>query len=160
MEGFTDYLKFILDMRSEFSRDNQGTKYIEIYDPYNEHPDYEVHPRQRVWFDVPLLRYPDWMCINNLDESWNDIFTEALEFMEAHKLDGDHDFVGFYDFEIDKVRRNLEWMNTEFGNMDPNKLELNMVNLQHFVNQMDARRDTDFSETFPRLNQYLESWNE
>lgn len=157
MESFTDYLKFILDMRSKFSRDSQGTKYIEIYDQYNDHPDYEVHPRQRIWFDIPLLRYPDWMCINLLDDSWNYVFEEAIEFMEAHLLENDHDFVGFYDFEIDKVKRNLEWMNTEHQNMAVDKLELGLTNLDHFVKQLDQRRNTDFSETFPGLTQYLEN---
>ena len=155
MEGFTDYLKFILEMRGKFSRDKQGTKYIEIYDPYNEHPDYEVHPRQRIWFDIPLLRYPDWMAINMLDNSWNDIFTDALEFMNDHVLEGDHDFVGFYDFEIDKVKRNLEWMNTEHQNMPAEKLEQNLNNLDHFTQQLDQRRQTNFSETFPRLSEYI-----
>ena len=157
MEGLTDYLKFILEMRSKFSKDAQGTKYIEIYDPYNDHPDYEVVPRQRVWFDVPLLRYPDWMAINVLDDTWNDIFTEALEFMAEHQLEGDHDFVGFYDFEIDKVKRNLEWMNTEHNQMTPETLERNLGNLRDFCSQLDQRRSTDFAETFPRLNTYMEN---
>jgi hypothetical protein len=157
MEGFTDYLKFILQMRSEFSSEAQGTKYIEIYDEYNTHPDYEVHAKQRVWFDVPLLRYPDWMAINILDDTWCDVFTEALAFMEANLLQGEHNFVGFYDFEIEKVRRNLEWMTTEHQNMDANTLDINLVNLKHYTDQLDQRHGTDFAETFPRLHNYLDT---
>ena len=77
--------------------------------------------------------------------------------MEANLLESDHDFVGFYDFEIDKVKRNLEWMNTEHNSMPEDKLELGLTNLDHFVKQLDQRRDTDFSETFPGLTQYLEN---
>jgi hypothetical protein len=160
VEGYVDYLKFILDMRSKFSKEGQGTKYIEIYDPYNDHPDYEIVPRQRVWFDIPLLRYPDWMAINILDSSWQSCFTEALEFMEDNRLEGDHDFVGFYDFEIDKTKRNLEWMNAEYQSMTSDDLDRHHTNLKNFVKQLDERRYTDFAETFPKLNSYLENNNE
>lgn len=157
MEGFTDYLKFILDMRSKFSKDGQGTKYIKIHDPYTEHPDYEIVPRQRVWFDIPLLRYPDWMSINILDHTWHHHLTDAIEFMEAHQLEGDHDFVGFYDFEIDKTKRNLEWMQSEYEKLTESDREHRMSNLSHFCKQLDFRRETDFSETFPKLTAYLEA---
>ena len=160
MEGYLDYLKFILEMRTKFSSYSQGTKYIEIYDEYNDHPDYEITPRQRIWFDIPLLRYPDWMAINILDSSWNKYFEECIAFMEEHQLGQEHDFAGFYDFEIDKTRRNLEWMNAEHKAMTEKDLARHKGNLKSFTEQLDERRDTNFAQTFPALNNYLETNNE
>jgi hypothetical protein len=155
MEGFLDYLKFILAMRKEFSLQAQGTKYIKIHDPYNDHPDYVVEPKQRVWFDIPLLRYPNWMAINILDYTWHTYLNQCIEFMESNLITQD-DFVGFYDFEIEKTKRNLEWMKQEYDSMSNTELLRHKTNLKNYTKQLDDRRITDFNDTFPVLYQYLE----
>lgn len=149
MNRFTDYLEYILRLREKYSKAAQGVKYIDIYDPHNTHPPHEIHPRQRIWFDVPLLRSPDWLAINNLSQDSDDYLTEAIEYMEAHS--DTSNFVGFYDFEIDKVKRNLEWMRTERQNMTQETRDLNNKNLKNYLSQVDERRNTDYTKTFPEL---------
>lgn len=142
-------------MRKEFSLQAQGTKYIKIHDPYNDHPDYVVEPKQRVWFDIPLLRYPNWMAINILDYTWHTYLNQCIEFMESNLITQD-DFVGFYDFEIEKTKRNLEWMKQEYDSMSNTELLRHKTNLKNYTKQLDDRRITDFNDTFPVLYQYLE----
>jgi hypothetical protein len=80
--------------------------------------------------------------------------TDAIDFMERNK---EHDFIGFYDFEIDKVRRNLDWIRTERDKQSPQHFVTQMRNLKMFTNQHDVRRGTDFNSIFPELTTvYLE----
>jgi hypothetical protein len=146
--GVTDYLKYVLSLRKKYSRDNQGIKKIPIYDKYNTHPDFEVHPRQRIWFDIPLLRYPDWMAINRLPQEFDKYLEEAIQYMRENPETGD--FVGFYDFEIDKVQRNLDWMREHRDVSDQHRKNIRM----HFE-QHDSRRNTNYREIFPELLGYL-----
>jgi hypothetical protein len=146
--GLKDYLKYILELRREYSRDNQGTKNIKIVDPYHEHPDFQIHPHQRIWFDIPLLRYPDWMAINRLPQKFDHYLENAIAYMRENAETGD--FVGFYDFEIDKVQRNLDWMREHRDASDTQR-----NNLLLHLEQHDSRRGTNYREIFPELIEYL-----
>lgn len=146
--GLKKYLEYILALRNEYSYEKQGVKYIPIVDPYNTHPDYEIHPRQRIWFDIPLLRYPDWLAISNLPEQYETYLEDAISFMEANP---ENNFVGFYDFEIDKVKRNLDWLKANRNITDRNK-----SNLLTHLTEHDARRNTNWKEVFPDLKEMFD----
>jgi hypothetical protein len=141
-------MQYVLEVRREFSKDKQGTKYLPIADQYNTHPDYVVNPRQRVWFDIPLLRNPDWQSIQILPESYDRYIEEAIDFM-ADNLDNG-DFVGFYDFEIDKMERNLAVMQDKRMNND-----INRINFIQYFKQYDARKGSNLLETFPEFIEYI-----
>ena len=148
-----NYLEYILDLRKEFSKESQGIKYIPIHDPYYKHPDYEVHPRQRIWFDVPLLRNPDWQNIQLLPASFDKYLEEAIIFMkENSNVDN---FVGFYDFEIAKLERNLSIMR-ERNNLDSFKVELDKKNFVNYFNQYDSRKNLSLVDTFPELKEFYQ----
>ena len=142
-----DFMGYILELRKKYSRDNQGTKHIPIYDPYNTHPDYAVYPRQRVWFDVPMLRSPNWQSIQILGPEYEHYLESAISFMESNVERGD--FVGFYDFEIDKMKRNLSIMreNRYVGE----ELKRNLENFKLYFKQFDERKNWDFAQIFPEL---------
>ena len=77
--------------------------------------------------------------------------------MEANKIDpSNDDFVGFYDVEIDKARRNLEWMQQERDKLTETEIEINIRNLYTFTDQLDERRETNFANLFPEL--FLQYW--
>lgn len=145
-----EYLQYILDLRSQFSKTNQGIKYIPIHDPYTKHPDYEIHPRQRVWFDVPVLRYPDWQSVQILPLEFDRYVEDAIAFMKANS--SVENYTGFYDFEIDKMERNLALMKDR--TLDANKLNINRHNFANYFAQYDARKGTDFATTFPELSEF------
>jgi organic radical activating enzyme len=146
-----DYLKYILDLRTEFSRENQGTKYIPIYDPNYTHPDYLIHPRQRIWFDVPVLRSPAWQSIQILPKEYDIYLEDAIEFMKQHRDTGNFD--GFYDFEIDKLERNLALMQ-ERNSLEENKLNIDRKNFYLYFTQYDQRKELNFLKTFPELKKF------
>jgi len=143
-----EFMQYVLEVRREFSRDNQGTKHIPIVDPYTKHPDYVVNPRQRVWFDIPLLRNPEWQSIQILPEEYDVYIEEAIVFMAENMDKGD--FVGFYDFEIDKLERNLAVMQDKRMNTI-----LNRNNFIEYFKQYDARNNTNLLEVFPEFIKYV-----
>jgi len=147
---FKEFLEFILELRTRYSEENQGTKYIPIFDPNYKHPDFVVHPRQRIWFDVPILRNPAWQSIQILTEDFEQYLEEALEFMRANPV---KNFIGFYDFEIDKVERNLALMK-EGKELDPDKLAIDRKNFFKFYDQYDKRKKTKLLNTFPELKKF------
>lgn len=145
---FKDYLEYILDLRKQFSKENQGTKYFPIYDPYNTHPDYEIPPRQRIWFDIPVLRAPKWNAMHILPAEYSFYIQEGIDFMKENS-DVD-DFVGFYDFEIEKAERNLSIFLNEKQSTD-----IDLKNFARYIEQHDKRRNTNFESTFPELIEFL-----
>jgi hypothetical protein len=152
--GAQRFMEFILGLRQKYSRDAQGIKRIPIHDPHNTHPDYELHPHQRIWFDVPLLRNPNWQCIQLLGPEHEHWLASAIEFMRANPERGD--FVGFYDFEIDKMERNLAIMREKRFVGD--ELVLNRKNFVKFFSEYDQRKNLNFSETFPELHSDYTEW--
>ena len=146
--GFKDYLKFILELRTEYSMNNQGTKYIPIHSPGMSHPDFAVRPRQRIWFDIPLLRNPAWQAIQILPESFDHYLEEAIEFMKENSDVGN--YAGFYDFEIEKAERNLRILKDRSA-IDEDVLKSNLENFFNYFDQHDERRGTDLLSTFPEF---------
>lgn len=144
-----DFLQYILQLRREFSKENQGVKHIPIVDPNYKHPDHKIYPRQRIWFDVPVLRAPSWQAIQILPPSFDQYLKDALSFMQEN-LNTD-DFAGFYDFEIAKIERNLALMK-ERDKLDYKKLTVDRQNFYKYFSQYDERKNLSFIKTFPELN--------
>lgn len=142
-----EFLDYILSLRKEYSRSNQGVKYIPIYDPYNTHTDYEIHPRQRIWFDLPILRDPKWMSISLLPKEFQSYLEEAIQFMENNAIVDNFD--GFYDFEINKLKRNLDLMKST-NNDDT----ISKRNFYKFFSQYDQKRNKSLIQTFLELEDF------
>jgi len=153
LTSFIPWLEWILELRQEFSKQNQGTKYKKIPNRDGvEHPDYVIRPKQRIWFDIPILRSPQWQSIQVLPKEYESYLEDAIAFMEANKANEDIiDYTGFKDFEIDKARRNLEIMREE---MPAGEMEHARKNFYNFFSQHDERRNTDFVETFPEMKDW------
>jgi len=148
-----EFLQYILTLRHRFNRENQGVKKIPIYDPNYTHPDYEIHPRQRIWFDVPLLRNPLWQNIQILPESFDRYIEEAIDFMKQNS--DTTNFDGFYDFEISKMERNLKVLREQRYTGEQAKTQ--RKNMIDFFKQYDERRGTNFIKTFPEFST-INSW--
>ena len=155
LTSLKQYLQWILELREQYAKDRQGTKYIPVPDNGDhKHPDYEINPRQRIWFDIPLLRAPLWQCIQVLPQHYEDYLEESIAFMELNQADEVNiDYRGFKDFEIDKVRRNLAWMK-EGRKMSKEELTKARANFYNFFTQHDKRRDTDFLEVYPEMEDW------
>jgi hypothetical protein len=152
-----EFLQWILELRDQYAKDRQGTKYIEIPDNGgHKHDPYEIVPKQRIWFDIPLLRAPYWQNIEILPQYYQSYLEEAIAFMEMNQANEEHiDYRGFKDFEIEKVKRNLEIMKGG-NNIDRNKMYKARANFYKFFKQHDQRRNTDFLNTFPEMEDWWE----
>ena len=149
--GFKRYLEYILELRTMYSKENQGITYIPIVDPYTKHPDHAVNPRQRIWFDIPLLRSPDWMAMQILPAEFEKYLEEGIEFMKANA--DVENFAGFYDFEIAKAERNLALLKKR-KSIPVYKLERDRTNFVEYFKQHDERRGTNLLATFPELQEF------
>ena len=110
----------------------------------------------RVWFDIPYLRQPNWMNIQ-LAAPFPDLLEEienCISFMKIWKQTNDE--IGFHDYEIAKLTRNLEWIKSTTDYIDRDELKNRQSNFYKYFSELDRRRDTNFLEVFPELE---DVWN-
>jgi hypothetical protein len=79
----------------------------------------------------------------------------SVEFMEKNIQGDDYStsFRGFKQYEIDKVRRDLDIMRQ---GMEQSRLNTSMIRFAQYVDELDRRRNTNFKETFPELINFYE----
>jgi organic radical activating enzyme len=124
--GLQDLLDYILELRSKHS-----------------------HTYQRVWFDTPLLRQPAWQSIQTLTPAYQLKMEQVIDFMRENE--SNDSFVGFRDYEIQRMERNLVWMKEP---QTPERLARDRADFYRFFNEHDRRRETDFLTTFPEMREF------
>jgi organic radical activating enzyme len=123
--GLQKLLEFVLDLRRRHS-----TTY------------------QRVWFDTPVLRQPEWQSLQILPESYAAILERTADWMELNQ-DNMH---GFRDFEIQRLRRDIAWMRRD-QHRDHSQAR---ADFYRFFSEHDRRRNTDFLAVFPQMKAWWE----
>jgi organic radical activating enzyme len=122
--GFREYMEWILHLR----RTHSSTY-------------------QRVWFDTPVLRQPQWQSLQLLPESYAAVLERTADWME-HNLETTQDpFHGFKDYEVQRLRRDIAWMR-EGQQQDQTQ---HRADFHRFFSEHDGRRGTDFKKTFPEM---------
>jgi organic radical activating enzyme len=111
---------------------------------------------QRVWFDTPLLRTPTWQSLQILPEVYVGVLERVADWMELNLEQPDRPFRGFKDYEVQRMRRDIDWMKAG-RNLDPEYVKLQRADFYRFFNEHDKRRKTDFLKTFPEMQEF---WNE
>ena len=111
---------------------------------------------QRVWFDTPLLRTPTWQSLQILPEVYVGVLERVADWMELNLETADRPFWGFKDYEVQRMRRDIDWMK-EGCNLDTDYVKLQRADFYRFFNEHDRRRKTNFLETFPEMREF---WNE
>ena len=111
---------------------------------------------QRVWFDTPLLRQPAWQSLQILPEVYVGVLERVADWMELNLETPDRPFQGFKDYEVQRMRRDIDWMR-EGRNLDTDYVKLQRADFYRFFNEHDRRRNTDFLTTFPEMKEF---WNE
>jgi organic radical activating enzyme len=111
---------------------------------------------QRVWFDTPLLRSPSWQSLQILPPVYADRLEQVANWMELHKETADKLFQGFKDYEIQRMRRDIDWMR-EGSKLDHDYVKMQRADFYRFFNEHDKRRQTDFLKTFPQMREF---WDE
>jgi len=131
------FMEMILELRKEFGGRAQAND----------------KPFQRIWFDIPLLRYPPWFSVQNAGE-WGIKYVErVLKYMEENVQGDDYleTFEGFKPYEILKLKRDLAIMKQE---LPVDQQLTNKMNFYLFIKEYDRRRGTKFNDTFPEMQQY------
>ena len=111
---------------------------------------------QRVWFDTPLLRKPAWQSLQILPSVYVDVLERVADWMELNLETANDPFHGFKDYEVQRLRRDIDWMK-EGSKLDPEYVKLQRADFYRFFNEHDKRRQTDFLTTFPEMREF---WKE
>jgi len=149
------FIQMIIDLRKEFGGRIQED--YTIYPPDNgsfKHPPVTIKKHQRIWFDIPILRYPPWFSIQNAGQWGIDIVKEVLAFMEQNVQQDDYleTFEGIKPYELLKVRRDLAIMEQPLAS---DQLPINKITFYEFITEYDSRRNTEFLEVFPEMRKYF-----
>jgi hypothetical protein len=151
------FLEMILDLRNEFDGTTQK-EYVINPPPTGDyiHPPYTIKKHQRIWFDVPILRYPPWFSIQNAGTYEIEEVKRCIKFMEdnVQPPDAKDEDGGFKPYEILKIKRDLAIMQEV---LPKETIELNKINFYMFITEHDKRRQTKFIDVFPELKMY---WKE
>jgi len=113
---------------------------------------------QRICFDTPILHSPAWQSIQLLPPRYREILRSDIEYFKStmiieHDHMTDDDYAQLRDFEIAKLERVLSWME-QGDNLSEEKLKRGRSDFYKFFTEHDSRRDTDFLETFPEMEDF------
>ena len=121
---------------------------LELQAKYNGRSGYN-----KVFFDTPMLRFPQWQSLQLAPESFWHYADDCLEWMNENQYDKET-LIGFKNHQIDRFRRSVDWMKQD---MDKKILEESKENFYRFFSEYDKRRGINFLETFPEFTDF---WNE
>lgn len=99
---------------------------------------------QRIWFDTPILRQPAWQSLQLLPEPYADKLEQCVNWMSTMITT---DLVGFRDFEIQRMQRDIAWMRSG----QAQDFSQQKADFYRFFSEHDRRRGTDFLKTFPEM---------
>jgi organic radical activating enzyme len=111
---------------------------------------------QRVWFDTPVLRYPEWQSMQLLPESYAQELERIYIWMMHYEETEATRFKGFKDYEIHRLDRDIAWMRDGLD-MNPEKRNSIKADFYRFFSEHDRRRNTNFLKTFPEMREW---WQE
>ena len=111
---------------------------------------------QRVWFDTPILRQPNWQSLQILPAVYAKRLQDIIDWMKENLETADRPFQGFKDYEVQRMQRVLDWMK-EGRRLDPEYVKLQRADFYRFFNEHDKRRGTWFLNTFPEMKEF---WDE
>ena len=125
--GLKDLLEWILDLRSRHS-----------------------HTYQRVWFDTPLLRSPQWQSLRTLPKAYHWKLGTVRDWMADNIMPPDS-FVGFKDYEIQRIQRDLDWMAGAAGDQSSARADF-----YRFFAEHDRRHGLKFIDIFPEMSAFYD----
>ena len=110
--------------------------------------------------DTAYLRHPEFLQVRLLSTYWIDKIREDVNLMESLGEEKythiyGHGHAGFYDFEREKLRRVLDWVDAP---LDDVKWLMRMRrDFVLFIDEFDKRRKKNFLQTFPEMEDFYHS---
>lgn len=134
-----------------------------LKDVYNLKMEYwSERDRHPVGLDVPYLRWPDHMSVQILTDDYLKLIEDQVTYMYQN-LQQDHwppsgGGRGFYSYEINRMERTyyvLDHRIKYLGSLhSEDKLLQSRKDFVSFVDEYDKRRDTNFLNTFPEMEEF------
>jgi hypothetical protein len=110
---------------------------------------------QRVWFDTPILRQPNWQSLQILPPVYAKRLQDVINWMQANVETPERPFQGFKDYEVQRLQRVVDWMR-EGSKLDQEYVIMQRADFYRFFNEHDKRRNTNFLNTFPEMREFWE----
>lgn len=138
---FKKFLELVLRLRSKYNKKTQKEKFGSAF--------------QRIWFDIPVLRNPEWMSVFNCNNMQLDHLKSIAAWMKNHNTleQYNNSLEGFKDYEVEKVLRNINLIEEHQYKSDI--LVKNLNDCKTFFAEHDKRRGTNFPSTFPEIYKWM-----
>jgi len=164
-----DMLEWIHEMKVKYNPNNssvhleENTGFNLVERGYKSRRDANPNHHVTAGIDVPYLRSPEFLDAQYVDADMVEKYMiPTLDFMASHAASsvwGDHQ--GFENYEIEKLKRIIVhrmYFNRKTRDDQDSRYDIleNRAKFYDFVNSMDARRGTDFLETFPEMADFYE----
>jgi hypothetical protein len=105
---------------------------------------------QRIWFDTPMLREPQWQSPQGMPAAYKWQLQKTANWMSTQLETADTRFHGFKDYEVQRLQRVIDQMDQKFSNRVK-------ADFYRFFSEHDKRRGTNFLKTFPDMGEW---WDE
>jgi len=104
-----------------------------------------------VRLDISYLRNPQYLSVKILTANYAPMIRAHVKFMELNHIDGSADGVGFFEYEIEKMRRLYEWVKQPESEM---WLTTSRRDFVAFCREYDRRRQISFLKIFPEMTDF------
>ncbi len=109
---------------------------------------------QRIWFDIPLLRKPEWLSVFNCSDEHINELKYVLTWMSNNNTEEMYNSTlqGFKPYEVEKLKRNIDVIESNLFSKEVKYK--NAINFKQFFKEHDRRRGTNFESTFPEFAEW------
>ena len=131
-----------------------------VFELKKKHYNGKRYRHYAVILDTAYLRHPEFLQVRLLSTHWIDKIREDVKFMESLSEEKythiyGHGHGGFYDFEREKLRRVLDWVDAPIDDIKwLMKMRRDFV---LFIDEFDKRRGKNFLQTFPEMEDFYYS---
>ena len=115
---------------------------------------YSNERRVPITLDMAILRHPVHQSAVILPPEYANMMNPALAYMESHAETHSNPYKGFFDFEIEKMKRFIEYVKAGPNEAERINLDVSRKDFKYFIDEHDRRRGTNFKKTFPELVEF------
>jgi hypothetical protein len=131
-----------------------------VFELKKKHYNGKRYRHYAIILDTAYLRHPEFLQVRLLSTYWIDKIREDVRLMESLAEEKythiyGHGHSGYYDFEREKLRRVLDWVNSPLD--DVKWLMNTRRDFALYIDEFDKRREKNFLETFPEMKDFYYS---
>jgi len=128
-----------------------------VFELKKKHYNGKRYRHYAIILDTSYLQQPEFLSVRILPTKWIEKIKEDIGIMEKYAEEKyiyiyGHGHCGFYDFETEKLRRVLDWIESPLE--DVRWLMKTRKDFVLFIDEFDKRRGKNFLETFPEMEDF------